>query len=1494
VRTTEPVAQSASTSGTGLRAVLAGLLRGQGSGAPGIGRVSSVVAAVVGALLCVMGFAAVPALAAPPETPEVLVPFGAIRATSTTFTAFLEPHAKAGEPVMYKFFYAAGASCMGGLETLPLSAAGNEHEEHSELVKGLTPNTEYTVCAVVEDLQGTAIAKAVHFKTAIPPEKPVGLEVPAGEITATTATMKGELNPNAAGEPAHNAYELPFYEFLYKVSPLAAPPTGECEESGYAAYSTGAKGEEVSADVPNLEPNAKYQVCLRAFNVHGEEATGTSVVTFTTPPSPPTVYYEYPSQVRAKAVKLNALLNPNNQRTSYEFEYATNEKLENAKTIAGTGTIEGYAGLEVSVETGEALAPATTYYYRVVAKNQTGEEKSAIEHFKTTAAGLPEAPQESAFNSRTKNSVQMYGLLNGNASVPVEPGTYQFLYKATTMPSKAECESGTKVPATPGVYNGGGPEWEYETVSGLTPGTAYVFCLAATNASGTTVGPPVAFTTALPPEKPEAPTVEAGSLTATTVKLKGTLNPANAGEPGGSYQYLYQASATKCESEGATSSAGPLAGAKGETVSGEVTGLRPKTQYTACIRVFNAVGEAEVGPSVTFTTVASTRPETPAEEQATEVGGLSATLNGVLNPNNAGEAGHYEFLYRKREIFPEGETGCEGGSRAPAPAGVSTGAPREQVSATLSNLLPGTEYTFCLAVVDNAGERSIASPVTFITSALGEGFSSTVTAKEATLNAEVGTDDAVTSFRIEYGVGSISEVSTPEEHAIPSQAPLIVAQTLTGLKPATTYHYRFVVSNERGTIVGVERTFTTAPAPGSELSQNCPNEKRRGEQPYGLRLPDCRAYEMVSPLATEGQDATEARLGYEAPRAAVSGEAVAYASYGNFTEPKGSELETTFVSRRGPEGWSTQEVTPVHNPTRAEAFPSYLGLLFTPELMAGVANTNASLTGEAPLGDETFGLYVDNFENNAYKYVGLESLGVAQGASTNLSHVLVGSSEWVEGKLFPVRVGNHGEEIAAGAGAGGGGLGSPDVWHAVSSDGSRVFFSNSNLYVRVNTEQPQSPTTGGECTVATDACTIEVSASQRSTPDPHGPQSARYWGASADGSKVFFTSAAELTNDAYTGTDDNAPNLYEYELSGEPGVPGRLTDLSVDDSGNGAGVLGVAQVSEDGSYVYFVAEGDLAGDAKPGAPNLYVSHDGGAPAFIATLGASDRGVWAGGGEVENAAVVSPSGAYLAFDSVSSLTGYDNREAQSGECEGYTFYPASEEGKCQEIYLYEAATGNLACASCNQTGAAPIGSASLQSDDGFETYRQHNLVEDGALFFDSTDALVPNTSDGRMNVYEYEHGHIHAISDVAGGNESFFMDASTDGSNVFFGTADQLLPEDTSNNVEVWDARVGGGYPVTGAPPPCDNGDACKPPPTPQPAVLGVPASATFSGPGDLTPTPSLVEEKPSSTQKSVKCAKGRRLSHGRCVKQQKKSKKQKKSKSAKRSGKATDKRRAGR
>jgi hypothetical protein len=615
----------------------------------------------------------------------------------------------------------------------------------------------------------------------------------------------------------------------------------------------------------------------------------------------------------------------------------------------------------------------------------------------------------------------------------------------------------------------------------------------------------------------------------------------------------------------------------------------------------------------------------------------------------------------------------------------------------------------------------------------------------------------------------------------------------------------------------------------------------------------------------------------------VSGEAVTYAAAGDFADSTGNTVEDQFLSRRGPEGWSTQAITPVHQPAQTETAPSYETMAFTPELTEGIASTNASLTSEGPVvsnfKEPPWGLYVDNFADHSYRYVANEYYFPfnTEGTSTDLSHVVFGAyqtSEWVNGSVVPVSVTNQGETIGATVGSAYFDAGSEsygnNAWHAVSANGSRVYFTSPGgalgavgvVYVRVNAEQPQSPMKvvngKAECEVPADACTIDVSASQRTVADPDPPQTARYWGASADGSRVFFTSKAELTEDAYTGPADNAANLYEYDLERPEGE--RLKDLTVDHAdGEGAAVQGVAQISEDGSYVYFVADGALAGEAVAGKPNLYVSHEGGAPKFIATLATGDSPTWEDEGvetdfssfgpEVNNA-VVAPDGTRLAFVSERSLTGYDNQEAP-------------------EIYLYDAERNGLVCASCNPSGARPVGLSALPSGRiSIAEHRPRALLDDGALFFDSADALVPHASDGRQNVYEYENGHIYPISNVAGGYESFFMDASANGDDVFFGTADQLLPQDTSNNVVVYDARVGGGFPVTVAPPSCDNGDSCKPPPSPQPGVFGAPGSATFSGPGNITPvvTGAVVKAK----AKSVKCKKGYEKKKGKCVKKAKK------------------------
>jgi hypothetical protein len=184
-----------------------------------------------------------------------------------------------------------------------------------------------------------------------------------------------------------------------------------------------------------------------------------------------------------------------------------------------------------------------------------------------------------------------------------------------------------------------------------------------------------------------------------------------------------------------------------------------------------------------------------------------------------------------------------------------------------------------------------------------------------------------------------------------------------------------------------------------------------------------------------------------------------------------------------------------------------------------------------------------------------------------------------------------------------------------------------------------------------------------------------------------------------------------------------------------------------------------------------------------------------------------------------------------------------------------------------------------------------------LFFDSADTLVPQDTNGKEDVYEYEpegvggssgctgasatfskasDGCVGLISSGASSEESAFLDASETGDDVFFITASKLVDGDVDGAYDVYDAHVCGSEGVACTtealvPPPCTTAESCKAAATPQPLIFGAPSSATFSGAGNLPSMPAAPAVKPKS--KPVKCKKGFVKKHNKCVK--KKSKKTK-------------------
>jgi len=258
--------------------------------------------------------------------------------------------------------------------------------------------------------------------------------------------------------------------------------------------------------------------------------------------------------------------------------------------------------------------------------------------------------------------------------------------------------------------------------------------------------------------------------------------------------------------------------------------------------------------------------------------------------------------------------------------------------------------------------------------------------------------------------------------------------------------------------------------------------------------------------------------------------------------------------------------------------------------------------------------------------------------------------------------------------------------------------------------------------------------------------------------------------------------------------------------------------------------------------------------FIATLSPADSPDWAGVYRLPGfTSRVSPDGHWVTLMSDKGLTGYDNHDANSGEPD-------------EEVFIYGADSGRLTCASCDPSGARPVGGLDAGGSEAWthqwvaasiptwteyaeqsSLHQSRFLSNNGRLFFDSIDPLVPGDINGRQDVYEWEpdgEGSCHGapgctylISGGTGTADSEFVDASDSGDDVFFLTRDRLVAQDVDTNYDIYDARVCTSAEPCPAQQPsqalsCDSGDACKPAPTPQPAIFGQPSSATtFSSAG---------------------------------------------------------------
>ena len=835
------------------------------------------------------------------------------------------------------------------------------------------------------------------------------------------------------------------------------------------------------------------------------------------------------------------------------------------------------------------------------------------------------------------------------------------------------------------------------------------------------------------------------------------------------------------------------------------------------------------------------------------------------------------------------------------------------------------------------------------------------------VSAQIDRHGADTHYYVQYGTAScVAEPSSCTDAPAPPGADIgsgfgdqLESVELQGLQANSTYYYRVLAENEHGAGESPQSTatfFTTLPSSEGVLA-------------------DHREWELVSPPEKHGAAVEPISREGALIQASADGNSITWAA----SAPVAGEAEgdrrpepVQVISTRGSEAWSSKDITTPHNrgegiePGEATEYR-----FFSPDLSLALVQPQvpSEPLEDPPLApearektlyrrDDTSGEYeplVTAANDTASPTTQFGGKLEFAGATSDLGHVVFGSEvslvagagerglyEWEAGAALSLVSTLPGPEQKSASEPELGYQGR-DVRGAISQDGSRVFWSNGGeegpLYMHntLKKETIQINAVQGEGVT-------EPSEEERS----EGLDEVYFQAASSDGSSVFFTDTWPLTSESNLeplsseGVVEEPPagsrnvgrpvDLYEFDVE-----TGKLSDLTVDrHAGETADVLGtLLGTGEDGSLVYFVANGVLAPGAEPGdcprikpllphpeaTCNLYVSepdpeHSGERETkFIARLSDEDAGDWGGGnsplpGDLGGVtAQVSSNGHYLAFMSARELTGYHNVDAN----------PEAKGAHAEEVYVYDANTGRLVCASCNPSGEPPHGVFdTTQAGEGLgltvdrpETWSGHWLAgsipgwtlfelnnpraehqsrylsNSGRLFFDSADALVPQDqartrqesingktlSVGVENVYEFEPsgegscsnepGCVALISSGTSERESAFLDAGENGGDVFFLTAAALVAQDTDTGLDVYDARVCGTsetqpcLPVKVPPPPACTGEGCRPPASGQ---LSFPdgATATYSGPGN-TPRLQVSSSKATTTSKTKPLTRAQKL-----------------------------------
>ncbi len=604
--------------------------------------------------------------------------------------------------------------------------------------------------------------------------------------------------------------------------------------------------------------------------------------------------------------------------------------------------------------------------------------------------------------------------------------------------------------------------------------------------------------------------------------------------------------------------------------------------------------------------------------------------------------------------------------------------------------------------------------------------------------------------------------------------------TIDTLGDQTTYRFEYGLTTSYGSKVpaGAEATAGNEPKPRTFsrgisglqpnttyhyrlVAKNSAGEAAGADRTFSTSGSGAvRGYEQVSPRNKMG-GSVNPQLGFQA---AADGSAFAYQVGQAPANADSSVVNNRVLSRRGSTGWL--DWSPLDPPLKTGAAGGYVATTVTSAVSSDFTHTvvvsNLALTPVGPSGPYEGGgnIYIQDLETGEYTFVGgapgKEAFAVLCGLQTE-TWFMSGAPDfrWVILNVpDPLLPGAPQRAVYKWSRDGGLELesrlpnGSIPVGavHTTSPDEADTFRQSSDDGSVVYFSLQDFE---GGVYRRSGGQTTAISVS-KIPGDPATVHGGRFEGASVDGRYAFFTSQDRLSSDAPSNLEGGTA-LYRYDAQSD-------TLEFIDRLANFPSAFDVFGIGDDGQTVHYLRN------------NLQISET-----FVWDHGVRDLVTPTDLGPGNPS--TSPNGRFLAYQ----------------ESDG-------------SIHLYDAESKENVCVTCG------VGSGSGGLAYGARTVsnRPPEVVNDeGELYFDTGNPLLAEDHNATSDVYQYHDGNLTLISPGDGPYTARFADATPDGSDVFFTTDEGILPGDTDRGMDVYDARVGGGFPESGTTTGECEGEACK-------------------------------------------------------------------------------------